>query len=462
MLAGGGCSLLRAPTKGTTALMRTFEGTIGIKQPTNSIVLLQTEVMREADGYVSVVAQAANDFATKVGTAEARTAALEWKLRQGTAAFGIAAGENPKLNVVDMVVLASLSRRVIEHYWVGQKFGEAALPLLEVHRTLETNAWALVADVLTFEQRVELRDLINEWIQRYPDQRYVGGLRLRDFMSVLGKEGVQPQEGKPNSVLNLFNVDPLSGLDPAVRAVEQARYFAERLMFYVERAPMLWSWQVEALTSQVSGQPAAQQVLSNLTSLTESAHVFAETAQQLPKLADQEREAAINQLFAGIATERSNILVSLNAQESQLRQLLPEVRQTLNAGSDMGNSVNGAVKSLDTFVHFVSPPETNPPPPSTNSHPFNVVEFGTAAAQIAAMSKDLNALLVTANKNATQFTALGEQAGATAERAVNRAFLLGLVLIVVLLAGAVLAGLAYRALAARMSRTAGPQSAPGS
>jgi hypothetical protein len=447
--------LLRAPTKGTSSLVRTVEGTIGMKQPTNEIALLQTEVMRGADSYVSVVAQAANDFAAKVGTVDGRIAALEWKLRQGTSAFDIAAGENPRLNAVDLVVLATLSRRVVENYWVGQKFGKAALPLLEVHRNLETNAWALIATVLTFEQRVELRDLIEQWAQNNPDQRYVGSARLRDFMHLLGNKGFQPQTGKPDSVLNLLDVDPLSGLDPAVRAIEQTRYFAERLMFYVERAPMLWSWQVEVLSFQVSAQPASQQVLSNLTSLTQSAHVFADTAEQLPTLVNTQREAAINQLFAGIATERSNVLASLDSQEAKLHELLPEVRQTLATAGNMANSLDGAVKSLDAFVHYVSPPDTNPAPPSTNSQPFNVLDYGKAASEVGAMSRDLNVLIASANQSATQLVVLSEQASAKAERVVDRAFWLGLVLIVLLLAGSVLAGLAYRALAARISRKPG-------
>jgi hypothetical protein len=459
LLAAGGCALLRAPTQGTKALVRTVEGSMGMKQPTNAISVLQTEVMRGADGYVSAVTQAANDFAAKVGTPDARTAALEWKLSQGTSAIGIAAGENPSLNAVDMVVLATLSRRVIENYWVGQRFGKAALPLLEVHRDLETNAWSLIAEVLTPDQRVELRDFVNEWIRQNPDQRYVGAVRLRDFMALLGSKGLQQQTAKPNGLLNLLNIDPLSGLDPAVRAIEQTRLFAERLMFYVERAPMLLSWQVEVLSYQISAQPAPQQVLSNLTSLTQSAHVFADTAEQLPKLVNDQREAAINQMFAGIATERSNILANLNTQEAQLRELLPEVRQTLQAGGEMGKSLNGAIQSLDSFVHFVSPPETNPPPPSTNSHPFNVVEFGTAATQVAAMSKDLNVLITSANQSATQLVVLSEQASTRAERVVDRAFRLGLVLIVVLLGGSVLAALVYRALASKLARNQSGSSA---
>jgi hypothetical protein len=125
----------------------------------------------------------------------------------------------------------------------------------------------------------------------------------------------------------------------------------------------------------------------------------------------------------------------------------------------MGKSLNGAIKSLDSFVHYVSPPETNPPPPSTNSHPFNVVEFGTAATQVAAMSRDLKVLITSANQSATQLVVLSEQASTRAERVVDRAFRLGLVLIVILLGGSVLAALVYRALASKLARNQSGSSA---
>ena len=295
-----------------------------MKQPTNMLALVQSEIMREADGYSSVVAQAADDFAAKVGTLEARTAALQWKLEQATAAFVNATGENPNLNAVDMVVLASLSRSVMEDYWVGQKFGQSALPLLEAHRKLEQSAWSVVEGVLAVVPRDELRKLIADWFQKYPNQRHVGAVRLREFTGILGNKAVVGLAAKPNSVLNLLDIDPLSGIDPAVRALEQTRYMAERMMYYAERAPMLIRWQVELLTYGLAGQPAAQQMLSNVASLSRSAAIFAETAQQLPSLVTTQREAAINQLFAGIATERSIILSNLNSQEATLRELLPK------------------------------------------------------------------------------------------------------------------------------------------
>jgi hypothetical protein len=450
VLLGGGCSILRAPSTGAKALAHTVERTIGIPQHTNLVALAQTGVMREADSYVTAVAEAVNDFAAKARTDDARKAALQWKLHEGTAAFSIAVGENPVLNAVDFVVLATLSRQVVEDYWVGEKYGDAARPWLEVQRTLETNAWSFVMDVLTFEQRVELRDLIKRWSEQHPHQRYVAAIRLRDFMTVIGNKGLEAQANHGSGFSELLNFDPFSSLDPAVREVQRTRVFGERTLFYLQHFPMLLSWQMEALTYQIAAQPAPQQVISNLTSFAESAHVFAGTAQQLPDLVNQQREAAINQFFVGVASERSNILAALNAQESKLRELQPQIRQTLEAGGQMGHSISGAVKTLDQFVRDVSPPQTNPAAKATNAHPFNVAEFGNAATQVAAMSKDIGQLLVTADQSATQLTTLSKQVATKANQTVDRTFRLGLALIALLLVGSVLAGLAYRFLANRL------------
>jgi hypothetical protein len=459
LVAAPGCSLLRGTTNQTKALVQSIGGTVWTKPVTNSLARMQGEVMREADAYASIVAQAADDFAAKVGTQQARVDALQWKLKQATAACINATGDNPNLNAVDMVVLASLSCHVVETYWVGQKYGQAALPLLEAHRKLEKGALAVCEAVLSPVQTQELKKLMADWWQRFPNQRDVAGIRLREFSAVLGKKGLDGLAAKANSVLDLLNIDPLSGLDPAVRAIEQTRYLAERMMYYAERAPQLLSWQAEMLTYRIADQPAAQQVLSNLTSLSQSAASFAETAQQLPSLVTTQREAAINQLFAGIATERSNILFSLESQEAKLQNLLPEARQTLATGGNMANSLDGAIKSLDAFVRYVSPPDTNPAPASTNSQPFNVLDYGKAATQIGAMSRDLNVLIASANQSATQMVVLSEQATVKAERVVDHAFHLGILLVLLLLVGAVLAGLAYRALANKLSRRSGDSSA---
>jgi hypothetical protein len=450
VFAAGGCALLRAPSEGLKAIVRMVQGTTGIQQTTNTISLVQTKVMREAETYVTVLAEAVNGFAARAGTEEARVAALEWKLHEGNSAFSIAAGENPFLNAVDFVILATLSRQVVEDYWVGQKFGKAAVPLLETQRTLETNAWSLVSGMLTPEQQAELRDLIQKWSEKHPHQHYVAAIRLRDFLAVLGSNAMSPNPTQASTIINLLNLDPFSELNPSVREVARTRVFGERLMFYFQHFPMLLSWQVEELSYQVAAQPAPQLVVCNLTEFAESARVFAHTSQQLPELVNRQREEAINQVFDRLATERSNVLASLNAQESQLRELVPQVRQTLVAGSQMGASLNGAITSLDQFVRYVSPPHTNPASPVARSHSFNVAEYGTAATQIAAMSIDLDQLLARADRSATQLTVVGERVEGGAKRVVDQAFWRGAALIMMLLVGSVLAGLTYRFLARRL------------
>jgi hypothetical protein len=396
--------------------------------------LLQSQVMREADQFVGVVAQATDDFRSRVGTIEARNAAQQWKLNEATIAYVDAAGENPTFNAVGMVMLASLSRMVVEDYWVGKKWGEPAQPLLDAHRLLESNAWTLVNGILTPDQQNELRRFIQEIRERNPDQRYVSPVRLPELVAALQKGGTGGQGAKSGSLFTLLYLNPLAGLDPTTQAIQQTRLLAQRAMYYAQRAPMLLGWQVELTIYQLAVQPEAKEVLSDLDAVSQSTKVFAKTAEGLPKLVNDQREAAINQLFAGISNERSNILAGLTSQESQLRELLPQVRQTLTAGNDMATSLNAAIKSLDAFVHYVSPPNTNtvPQPPDTNSVPFNVLDYGKAAGEVGVMARDLNALLVSVNQTLPQVTRVGRQATVDAKEVVSHAFRLGLVLILVL------------------------------
>lgn len=238
-----------------------------------------------------------------------------------------------------------------------------------------------------------------------------------------------------------------------MRAIEQSRQLAARLTYYAERAPRLWSWQVELLTYQLADQPETRRVLRDVDRVAGSAQSFAKTADGLPKLVKEEREAAINQLLAGVANERSNILATLNAQEAQLKELLPQVRQTLATANDMAQSVKGAIQSLDAFVRYVSPPETNAAPASTNSPPFNVLDYGTAAGQVGAMARDLNALFTSVNQNLPQAARLGQQATVEAREVVSHAFRLGVVLIILL--GVVLAVMVwlYRRIAPAIDRS---------
>jgi len=446
-LAGSGCSHLfvrSSPPKAQVASLKPAAGT-----PV-SLALLEVEVMRFADSYAALEAEMADDFIAKAGTPRARIAGVKWKLNQATAAYIDASGPNAVLNALDLVVLATASRMVIETYGV-EVFGEPADSVLDVQRHLETNAWDLVDRVLNPAQQKELAEMIQAWRRQNPDQRHVEAIRFRELAAAVGKAD-QVETPSPNSIFSLLFLNPLSGLDPTAVAIQQTRALAERAMYYSQRMPTLLNWQVQLLSLQLADQPEVRQILTDAERLTRSTEAFARLTDQLPKVVNDQREAGINQILAGLAAERTNLLAGLAAEEQKARVLLAETRETLNAGSQMATSVNSAVQSLDAFVRSVSP-ATNRPAADTNSKPFNVLDYGTAASQVGGAAKDLGGLLTNVNVTSPQLARFRQEATLDAQRVVQHAFWLGLALILVLLAGSVAAALAYRWLAGGLGQT---------
>src|SRR5437899_7589273 len=315
-----GCSILQNSSEPPKAEVKTLQGK---NEPlgSTSITALQSEVMRFADAYAATVAQATDDSIAASTNDETRVAGLKWKLEQANAAYVNAANRNPILNALDMIVLATLSRMVVETRAATPQTGVSLSGLLEAHRQLETNAWSVVDRVLKEPQKRELQQILTDWRKKNPTQRYVGGIRFREFAIGVGA-APESKKNKPTSVFNLLFIDPMASLDPTGRAIEETRQSAERITYYAQRAPLLLSWQLELLTYELAAQPAGRQLLADAHRLSASAEVFARTADQLPKLVDQQREAAIKQLLDGVAAERTNLLASLGSEEQKITGLL--------------------------------------------------------------------------------------------------------------------------------------------
>jgi hypothetical protein len=394
--------------------------------------VLQQQVMRLADTYAATVAQACDEISATTTNAGLRLTTLRWKLGQASSAYTDAAGENPAVNALDMLVLVSMARIVVEGYGV-ETYGDEIRPLLDAQRNLETNAWMMAGGVLKPSQEKELKDMIAEWRVKNPHQNYVGSVRFLEFVTALGRKPTQATTA-PTSIFSLLYLDPLAGLDPTAAAIEETRELGERAMYYMQRTPGLLSWQAEVLAYQLGNQPASQQILSDANRLATSSEIFAKTAQQLPQLINDQRQAAIQQILDGLMTNANNS-----------GELLTSTRLTLDAASGAATNLNAAIQSLTAFVQYVSP-TNSAPSSSTNDKPFNVLDYGTAATQIGTAANNLNALLATMNQSAPQLEKLSQQTKADADEVVRRAFHYGLVLVLVLLAGSVVAALAYRRL----------------
>jgi hypothetical protein len=430
-----GCSLLKIPGSTPKAQITAMQLNGKITGPV-ALTVLQAQVMRFADTYVATIAQACDDVSSTATNSAVRLTVLRWKLGQATSAYTDATGQNPAVNALDMLVLVTMARMVVEDYGVDT-YGDAIQPLLTAQRNMETNIWTLAGGVLKLSQQKELRNLIQEWRNKNPHQRYIGPIRFREFVTALGKTPTQASSA-PTSIFSLLYLDPLAGLDPTAAAIEETRELGERAMYYSQRMPMLLSWQVEVLALQFANQPESRQILNDADRLSSSADIFAKAAQQLPQLINDQRQAAIQQILDG-----------LTAEGNKSRELLTDTRSTLDSAGDAAKNINAVLQSLTEFVQYVSP--TNAAPAATNSKPFNVLDYGTAATQIGAAARDLNATLETLNQSVPEVARLGQQTTADADRLVTRMFWLGLALILVLLAGAVAAGLVYRALANKMN-----------
>jgi hypothetical protein len=433
VLALTGCSLLRLPSSPPKAQVLSLQLT---NQPGGQVTLmvLQQQVMRFADTYSATVAQACDDIAATTTNTDLRLSLLRWKLGQSTSAYVDATGQNPAVNALDMLVLVSMARMVVEDYGV-ETYGDAMRPLLEAQRNMETNAWTLAGGMLKDSQEQELRDLIQEWRAKNPHQHYVGPIRFREFVTALGKTPTQATAG-PTSIFSLLYLDPLAGLDPTAAAIQETREMGERAMYYSQRMPGLLSWQVEVLAYQLANQPGSQQILSDANRLATSTEIFAKTAQQLPQLINDQRQAAIQQVLDGF-TSTAN----------KSGDLLAKTRLTLDSASTAATNLNAAIQSLTAFVQFITPTNPGASSNNTNSKPFNVLDYGTAAAQIGVAANNLTALLATVNQSTPELARLSQQSVVGAKQVVDHAFWRGVILVVILLVGAVLAGLTYRKLA---------------
>lgn len=432
-----GCSTLKKDTSHKQTEVTPEQLSTGPSGPVTP-AMVQAEVLRFADTYVAMVAQACDDASANSTNTAVRVAALRWKLDQATAAFNDATGDIPSVNTLDLLVLVTMARNVVQDFGV-KTYGDAALPLLETQSELESNAWSMARNILQPSQEKELRGLIEEWRRKNPNQRDVGPIRFREFVATLGRAPKQSSIA-PTSIFSLLYINPLAGLDPTTAAIEGIRELGDRAMYYSQRVPMLINWQTQLLMLQLAEQPAPQQMLNNANQLAAAATAFAQTGKQLPQIINDQRQAAIQQILDGLIT-----------QGNKSQELVTDTRLTLDSAAMAASNVNNALQSLTVFVQYVSPTNTPSTPPDTNSPPFNVLDYGTAASQIGSAASNLTTLLATANQSLPVMEKLSEQMTTNADRIVRHAFWYGLALIFILLAGLVVAGLTYRVLANKLA-----------
>jgi hypothetical protein len=409
---------------------------------------LQTGVMRFADTFAARITQASNEFADKAGTPEARIQALTWSTGQSTSAFAIATGPNPNIAVLDMIVLVTLGRMVHEEYWMPKVWGEADRPMIEAFTQLEQHVWSVAGEVLTAEQQEGVRAALREWREQNPDMGITAFVKLPVFQDLVkAREGDPTKKG--NSLGELLSMDPLSGLEPAVREIEQTRLFGERSVFYLQRAPILLSSQIELLTLKLMRIAEVQGALADSERVSKAAASLAETAAALPEAVRKEREAAVKQISDELALQRRGLVTDLETAEGPARKVLSETRATLEAGTQMSTALQAAITTLNTFLaRFDKPPAPAgagaAAPAEPPGKPFDVSDYGTAATKLGTAATEIKDLLQTLDTQLPKVQQVIDEAAQRGEKTIDHAFQRGLELGGALIAAAALAVLLVR------------------
>ncbi|MFN0067130.1 MAG: hypothetical protein ACKVYV_05785 [Limisphaerales bacterium] len=430
----GGCTAIQLP--GRTSRAETAQQNLAAKQG---------ELQRFADEFMTRTAAALDEYARRIGTPDARSQALTWKLPVVSAAVGIASGPSPSASLLDLITLGAVTRLAVEDLHAAAADPAPLVPWLEVSRSLEAEAWELAVGVLDAGQREELRAAIQRWWSAAPDARSAFFGRPAELGKIVREAALGT--GRATSVFGLVGLDPTAGLDPAVREVTRTRLFAERALFTSQRMPFLLRWQVELLADRTLRQSDVARAVTNVAQLTES-------AERLSRAAESASQTAAT-LPDRVSAERAAILAALEEQEGRLRELSAEVGRTLAAGERMSGSFNTTIGTFDALMRRfgIGEPDRSAPGQAAGP-PFNILDYARTAEQLTLMAQELNTLLHSTeegldspalDRRLKELDATMARTKADAKAVLNHAFLLAAGLVLLAFACA----LAYRRLAPR-------------
>jgi predicted component of type VI protein secretion system len=409
------------------------------EQHSEKIRKLQLEVMRFADEYTGRSREAVTRLQEGLENPDKRLVAQNWKVQQASAAYTIASGPNPVSNALDMVVLATLSRMVIDDTWVGGDIGARALEVQATYRSLEAEAWRLVKGVLNEEQVAALHQTITQWRAKNPTVRAVSYIHFRDFAQAVGPSS--PSSTGAGSLLSFVGIDPLSNLDPAVQEIAQTRQLAERAIYYMQRTPDLLDMQVERLSYQFADMPETRSLLASFDRVSLIGSASDRLVDKLPDLLDQQREAVIAQLTQ-----------TINSQSATLGTLAGQLRGALQAGTDTATAVNGALQSFERISNlFAKKPQPASATPQPPGKPFDISDYTAMLQQAASTARELDTLAQRSDALLPVLRSATQDAALRAQGVLNHLFLLLVLLVLVIAAAWLLAALAYRRITMRFT-----------
>jgi len=357
---------------------------------------MQTLVMEIADGYIASLGESVY-LLTRSGNLDSKGRWLAQSfLRNGVgASLDIAVGPNPPVSILDLLVLTSLQTWSFEAHWIPAGIGEAGISASERLKDAEKQAWASARKVLSKEQLLTLRGLIDAWIKENSDRTVVSLVRFHEF---------DDERRISSTSLRLKARGLLKEVSEAKAAVDEVRLLGERLLWLAARYPYLLGEQTELTAYRLIDQPEGAQLIEAINSLqrlsesltnsigTLQSDLENQQAAFFTKIAS-EREAAINQLqnmltanvklaldgasesistqrtqaidqlFNRLAQERRLLFDDLASREQEMLGLMKELKETISVSGTLAKELTGTVNAIDRVVsRFDTEPGSNREP----------------------------------------------------------------------------------------------------
>jgi len=335
--------------------------TTGMTQPE-----LEDHVRRFADRHFTRVALATGTVRDNTSSYELKDLMHKWNTVSQTSIVAVAIGPNAVTNLLDMMTMTRLSRLVVESYWVPEVLGEElGRNFLQTFIDLENDIWTVADDVLTQQQQGDLRILVDDWHAENPEQYFPWYVRLGNFSGqrAASLAAVQQSGGMLKEVAR------------AREAAEEIQAFGERVLFYLQRAPMITSNEFESGVGDVLNRPQVARLLDDTDRFVESVDRLVQMVEELP----EERLAIVDQFMDRLADERLALFRDVSDVEPGLRQVLTDLQPALD--------------SLERIMELSKMKDPDSQPFDANEYKALVAESAVTAAELRLLVQSTTALL---------------------------------------------------------------------
>ncbi len=350
---------------------------------------LEARVRQVADLFAARWASACENCVSGLPSIETRQRVHQIKLEAINSAYLLASGANPEGAFLNILVLVALQTEAMEA--AGPEAYDGQQPaLLDAARSLEVEVWGTAELVMSDDQRTEFRLLVDRWLEENPSAENYWSIRFADFDAyTTGTVFEQVRGGVINMPRNFLDVFvPVASTQ---ETVDTSYQLAERMSWLAPRQMQVAQWRAEALVLEMLADPDMQARMTDVDEVAEAATRVSETVERVPDVLAAEREAWVE---------------VLETQQGTLRELMAEVRSTIESGRAAQGEAVAVIQEVEsaagTLTQAVEAADQlmarlEPDPDAEPGRPFDIREYTAAAEALTDSAEALQRLLADAD-----------------------------------------------------------------